>query len=273
MLNLWSIYPGAEVDVLGKLHDYRAWLVTGGPAQDAEREGLPVRVYNGSAVVPLVGPMMRRLSFFAAWLGMTSTDMVRAAVASALADDDIDQVVMVIDSPGGEVAGLAELADLMYAADKPIVAVVEGMAASAAYYVASQADRILVGRNDLVGSIGTRIMLYDYSKMYAEAGVEAVPIDTGRFKSAGAIGTEITEEQRADFQRIVDFYFGDFVNAVARGRNLSTDDVRQVGDGRMFTPVEALAAGLIDGVGGIADVLTAEPPRRSTQSARARLRV
>lgn len=253
----WSICPLRERDTMARLTAYARYCAekgidadgpTAGPAGDAARDGLPIRLDNGLAVVSLMGTMLRRAGPVARFFGFVGSDSVRLAVESALADPDIERILLRVDSPGGSVSGLDQLGDVVAGADKPIVTVVDGMAASAAYYVASQTKRIMVGRSDLVGSIGTRMMLYDYSKMFEKEGIEAVPIDTGEFKSAGAVGTKITDAQRADFQRIVDFYFADFLAAVSRGRGMSEDDVRKIADGRMFTPQEAMASRLIDGV-------------------------
>jgi protease-4 len=85
--------------------------------------------------------------------------------------------------------------------------------------------------------------------MAANEGIEVIPIDTGEFKSAGAIGTKITDRQKADFQRIVDQFFADFVSAVARGRGMPEQSVRELADGRMFiASTEAINNGLVDAI-------------------------
>ena len=273
----WSIYTGAERDVLARVAIYAQHCIrngiSAGPALDAERDALPVQVAGTTALVDLKGLMIRSAPPWASFFGITGTDQVRQAIEAADADPDIEQIVMRVDSPGGSVAGLAELSDAIKSTTKPIVAHVEGIAASAALWVVSQADRITVGRMDLVGSIGVRVLLFDLSKAFKEAGIEAVVIDTGEFKSAGVEGTEITENQRADFRRIVDFFFDDFVGAVAEGRGLTEKQVRTIADGRMFTPAEAIASGLIDGISSIDEVMAAfhVKPLRKTSASRARL--
>ncbi len=148
------------------------------------------------------------------------------------------------------------------------------MVASAAYWVASQADRIYSHRLDLIGSIGVRIMLYDMHRLFEKEGVEAVPIDTGEFKSAGAEGTEITENQRADFQRIVDAYFAAFLDVIERGRALSGDRLKAVADGRIFTAPEALEQGLIDGIQTFEQTMQQlQQPLRASRRATAEARI
>jgi len=168
-------------------------------------------------------------------------------------------VLWVIDSPGGSVDGLVELADTVQAVKqvKPIIAQVDGMMASAALYAAAGATEIYAGKRDLIGSIGTRIMLYDFSEMFSNEGVKAIPIDTGEHKSAGAMGTEITEEQQAEFQRIVDGYFSDFMATLQNGRGISQKELKPLADGRVFfAEEEPLEAGLIDGIQSLEQTLS-----------------
>ena len=253
--------------------------VTQGPAEDAERDGQPIQVVGNTAVIPVSGPMIKSGGWFARWMGFASTSEITQAVKSALSDKDIDNIVLVMDTPGGSVSALAELGDTVKAAaqSKNVIAQVDGLTASAGYYVASQANKIYANRMDLIGSIGTRIDLYDYSKAFDQAGIEAIPVNTGDHKSAGMMGTEITKEQRAEFQRIVDGFFEDFKNTVIQGRGMSEKEFNAVADGRVFFAHEAIDLGLIDGVQGIEQTLSelVEMPSsgRSTQTARRRLSI
>jgi len=215
-------------------------------------DSLPLQVRDGVGVVPVQGPIMRAGGgLLAALLGIVGTDDMRRAVQAAAQRDDVREIVLRINSPGGSVEGLAELSDAVLNArqSKRVTAQVDGMAASAAYHVASQATRITAGRMDMVGSIGVRLMVADTSRMAANEGVKMIPVDTGEFKSAGAPGTEVTERQQADFQRIVDQHFADFVGAVARGRGMTEPQVRELADGRMFiASTEAMPNGLVDAI-------------------------
>ena len=145
------------------------------------------------------------------------------------------------------------------------------MLASAGYYIAAGATNIYANRMDLIGSIGTRIMLYDYSEYFNELGIKAIPIDTGEHKSAGAEGTEITEAQQAEFQRIVDGYFDDFISVINRGRTIP--DLDSLADGRVFFAADAVKNGLIDGIKSLDETLKqTQPATHSTRQARARLK-
>lgn len=211
---------------------------------------IPLLTVDGLAIINVSGPISKKPDIFMSIFGGSSSELIIEAFKAAVSDSSIKQILMVIDSPGGTVDGLSELGDVIFNArkKKPVTAQVTGLAASAAYYVASQATTIFVQRTDLVGSIGTRMSLVDASEAFEKEGIKIIPIDTGEFKSAGEFGTEITDAQIAEFQRIVNFFFDDFVNAIVRGRNITERRVRALADGRMFTPDQALESKLIDGV-------------------------
>lgn len=251
--------------------------INAGPAQDAERTGLPLRVRGSTALVSTIGPMMKDPGIWS-YFGVASTSATRAALLSAGADADIETIVWRVDTPGGSVDGLAETADAVaqVARVKPVIVQVDGIAASAGLYVTAPATEIRAGRMDLIGSIGTRMTLYDYSKAFEDAGIRAIPIDTGEFKSAGEIGTEITDEQIADFKRIVDGYFADFKAMLMAGRGLDQQQFEAVSDGRVWLTSDALKLGLVDKVATLEQTLAeldAGARGRSTSSAHARLKL
>lgn len=269
--NVWAIEPTAfdrYVRMAAKLSSMDLSSV------EAQMDQGP-RIQGGVARIPVRGPLVKSVGFIEAILGFSSTTSIQQMVEQAAADESVKNIVLEVDSPGGSVSGLAELADAIFAAkdEKPVIAQVDGMAASAGYLIASQATEIFAGREDMVGSIGVRLMLYDFSKLFESEGVEAVPIDTGEFKSAGAMGTEITEAQRADFQRIVDIYFDGFIDAITRGRSMSESAAREVGDGRMFVGQEAVDLGLVDGIQTLRDTLSNLATRQTNRRAAARVRV
>ncbi len=246
--NLWMVDPSKVADVVrDAMH-----------ANDARRMGVESRIDSpslmsisgGIAVIDVFGPLVKRPDVFDIMFGSTSTQAIEAAIREAAAEESVKSIMMRIDSPGGSVDGLAELGDAIFQArdQKPVIAQITGMAASAGYYVASQATKIFAQRMDMVGSIGTVFSLIDASKAFEEAGLEVVTIDTGEFKSAGEFGTEITDRHKAEFQKIVDGFFNDFISVIVRGRGISEKKVREAADGRMFFAEEAVSLGLIDGI-------------------------
>ena len=263
----WAMESNAFLRMIGSAH--AAMPLVQIEATTKIDDQIPLQISNGMGVIRIRGVMDKMPSFFLSFFGGCSTMMIRRAVEEAAKNDAVEEILLIIDSPGGSVDGLAELADAVLAArkEKPVIAQVDGMAASAAYEIASQAHFVYAQRMDLIGSIGTRIWLYDYSKMFAEEGVEPVPIDTGEFKSAGMEGTVITKNQRADFQRIVDAYFDDFLNSITRGRNMARKDIEKVADGRIFTADEAIKNNLIDGISTVSETMSRIRAAQNTRRA------
>ena len=180
-----------------------------------------------------------------------STVLARRKLRLALADPEIDAIALVIDSPGGTSAGTAELADDIYAGrdTKPILTYFEDLGASAAYYAGSQASLVRSNRAAFIGSIGTVLVLVDSSQAAENAGLKVHVISTGDFKGAGVPGAEITADQLANFQQLVDSHQKLFAAAVRRGRDMSATQLKSVSDGRVFIAEEAMEIGLIDGIG------------------------
>lgn len=241
--NLWSIDEASMTAAIAQIRS------TSQAKSVAQIEGPSVA--GGVMTIPVRGVLTKNRTIFQSVLGGISTREIMEAVQVAANDRAVKAIVLDVESPGGNTEGLGEAADAIFQArrQKPVLALVDGFAASAAYYLASQANAIFVRHSqDMVGSIGTRLLLLDASKMFEDAGLEVVVIDTGEFKSAGALGTKITDSQREYFREIVNAHFSDFVMAVQRGRNMSREDVLKAADGRMFLAERARGLGLIDGV-------------------------
>jgi protease-4 len=170
-------------------------------------------------------------------------------------DDRVRAVLVAIDSPGGSVAGgealhaaLARLAER-----KPVVAVMGGTAASAGYMVALPAARVFAREATVTGSIGVILQTFDTSELLARLGVRGEALTSGAFKDQPSPFRPLTEEGRAQLQRVVRDLHGQFVAKVAAGRNLPEERVRELADGRVFTGREAVELGLVDALGGEAE--------------------
>lgn len=213
------------------------------------------------AQVPIRGVMIKGIGPDAGDYGAVDTRLVRFAVDAAALDPEIASVLLVIDTPGGSVDGIAELADAIYAArqNKPVRAQVDGMMASAGFYVGSQAETIAAQRMDLIGSVGAAIRLYDYSGLFQDLGIEAVPIDTSPYKSTGMMGTKITGPQRDYLGELVDGIFADFLRMVRRGRGatMTAVDLEHISDARLHIAPHARALGMIDTVQTLEETLAA----------------
>jgi signal peptide peptidase SppA len=209
-----------------------------------------VRDRDGAvAVVTLHGIMAQRRLPGASTGGGADSEKVGRAIDKAAADTATKAIILHIDSPGGSVAGTAELAGKVgeAAARKPVIAQVDSEAASAAYWVASQATEIVSTPGGLVGSIGVVSLHEDISAMLEQEGVKTTLISAGKYKVEGNPFAPLDDEARAHFQSIVDGIYGDFVAAVAAGRGVTAKTVEaSYGQGRVLPAKRALAAGMID---------------------------
>lgn len=162
-------------------------------------------------------------------------------------------VVVRVDSPGGAVAPSQEIADAVWRLHekKPVVASLGNVAASGGYYVASAANVIVADPGTLTGSIGAIMELRNFTQLADKLGVGEAVVKSGKFKDVGHPLRPLTEEERGLLQAMVDDVLGQFVDAVARGRGMDAARVRALADGRLYSGRQAVAAGLVDELGGL----------------------
>jgi signal peptide peptidase SppA len=186
------------------------------------------------------------------WFADSDYAAIRASVKRALADPSVRTVDLVIDSPGGSVLGLPETADVIHAANrvKPVRAFVTGIAASAAYWLASQASTITLTQSGEVGSIGVLDLHADISKALDNAGVKLTAVTAGEHKTERAPFVPLSDEARAHMQTEVNRWYGDFLSAIRRGRGARVSASSNYGAGRMLSSRDALTAGMVDFIGG-----------------------
>jgi capsid assembly protease len=235
--------------------------------------------FGAVAVIPIRGVISRRANLMAQMSGPggTSVEKLTSQFRAALADGSVKAIVFDVDSPGGTVEGVPELAEEIYKSrgQKKSVAVANGMAASAAYWLASAAGELVVAPSGQVGSIGVFMSHDDFSKALEQAGIKTTFISAGKYKVDGNQSEPLTDSAREDMQAKVDAFYGMFVKSVARGRRVSQDDVRGgFGQGRMVLAAAAVKEGMADRVATMDDTLArlgasdANPPRISSNENR-----
>ena len=224
-----------------------------GGAHHAQGPGFEL-LAGGVALIEIIGTITKYGSSLSANPG---TLRLRKAVRAAVADRSVSAIVLKIDSPGGNVAGTDDLAREIAAAVtvKTVVAYIEDMGASGAYWLASQATRVVANATAKIGAIGVYGVLYDYSAKAEREGIAVHVIKTGEFKGVGVPGTVITKEQLAEAQRTVTSLNAVFMEAVAAGRQLSAKTVASLADGRVHIGADAAALGLIDAVETLEETL------------------
>lgn len=220
------------------------------------------------AVIPIYGTIHEHAGMLAESSGGVSVDAIRAGLRAALGEPGVGSILLDVDSPGGSVMGVPELAAEILRArgSKPVVALANSLAASAAYWIASAADEVWVTPSGQVGSIGVYLAHVDMSKAYDDAGVKVSLISAGKYKVEGNEYEPLGDDARGALQALVDEYYEMFVAGVAQGRAVSATTVRGgFGEGRLVTAKAAKAAGMVDGIGTLD-----EAAGRAARLARAR---
>ena len=267
LLGAWSIEPvrfkqmydlavAVDLAALAERHAGPA-RATGrhvGPAED-EDPGYTL-LGNGVAYVAIHGPMSKATSCFEEMFGGASTVRVRRAVRLAGEDPNVKGLVVEYDTPGGTVAGTAQLsAELAcFRLTKPLVSWIPDLCCSAGYWCASQADHIVCGPTACVGNIGAYAVLEDTTGEQAQRGVKFRVVSTGPYKGLGADGA-VTEELVADLQRELDVVHELFVDSVAAGREMDRGVAATVSDGRAHVGRDAVRLDLADQVGSFDDAI------------------
>lgn len=215
----------------------------------------PFAFSNGTAVIPIHGTLINRYGGY--YFGyITGYNFIRRQMAQAAVDDDVERIIFDVNSGGGQAAGCFELAEEIFAMEKPTLAVVDASCYSAAYALASGADQISVIPSGGAGSIGVVAMHVDVSKMMADIGITISLVTAGAHKADGHPYAELSDEVRADIQASVDQAYDMFVGLVARNRGLDEKAVRDT-EARCYSAQDALTHGLIDAVATPTQAVTA----------------
>lgn len=175
-----------------------------------------------------------------------------------ISDQNNKGLLLFINSPGGGVYESDELylkvKEYQEKTKRPVYAYFGSVAASGGYYVSASADKIVANRNSWTGSIGVTIgTLFDFSQLLEDYGIKSQTITSGPNKAMGSNFDELTTEQRAIFQSLIDEAYGQFVGIVAEEREMDLDIVKKIGDGRIYTANQALENGLIDKIASFDD--------------------
>ena len=212
-------------------------------------ERKPYAVVDGVAVIEIGGVLVHQEDWLSFWLGETGYDRIRGAFDMALTDPSAQAIVFHVNSPGGVVAGCFDLAEHILASrgKKPMAAILDEEAYSAAYALACVADKIIVPKTGGTGSIGVVMMHVDITKGLEEIGVKVTTIQYGARKTDHYPTTPLSDEARARFQAEVDVLGEMFVDLVSRARGLKPDAVRKT-EAACFLGQAGVDIGLADAV-------------------------
>ncbi len=206
-------------------------------------------VVEGIAIIPVQGTLVQKLGTLRPYSGMTGYDGIRACFLRALNDGEVKAICLDIDSPGGEVAGCFDLVDEIYAArgSKPVWAILSESAYSAAYALASAADKIIVPRTGGVGSVGVIVMHVDWSQKIKNDGLQVTIITYGDRKAESNPYEPLSETARKAIQSDIDEMGRLFVSTVSRNRGITEKTVRDT-EAACFLGADGVQLGLADQV-------------------------
>ncbi len=231
----------------------------GAVRRPVDRLSRPVARQAGAiAVLPLRGPIAQRMNLMTQVSGGTSTEVFSQRLAMVMNEPSIKAVVIDVDSPGGTVFGVDELASELFhfRGTKPIIAQVNSMMASAAFWIGAAADEVVITPGGLMGSVGVFLPHTDTSQRDEKEGVKTTLISAGRFKTEGASHEPLGDEARESLQGIVDSVFDRMVKSIARSRDVSAATVRNgFGEGRVVTSAKAVELGMADRVSTLKETL------------------
>jgi len=257
----WAILP----QKLAQLEEIVARHVAG---EKLEAEEIQARIHgaqrppdrrvNAVAVLPLFGTIFPRANMMTDMSGATSAERFGAQFAELVQDPEISAIVLDVDSPGGQVGGIDELSRQIFEArgTKPIVAVANHTMASAAYWIGTAADELIITPSGEVGSIGVFAVHRDMSAAMEKEGIKFSFIKEGKYKTEGNPYEPLAEEARAAIQTRVSEIYDTFAEAVARNRGVNPAIVRNgFGEGRMVGASQAVKMGMADRVGTLDETI------------------
>lgn len=227
--------------------------------KNEERSQLQVPDSPGIAVLPIQGSIFPKANLLTEFSGGTSIEKLMSDFNTLMSEDNVKGILLDIDSPGGSADMIQEMADVIYSARqlelKPIWATANSMAASAAYYLGSQAEKLFMTPSGTVGSIGVISIHTDESGLDAKEGLKRTVLTVGENKGLGHPYAPLDDKaKQIKLEEMTEIY-NDFVSSVARGRGVSTDEViEHYGKGRVYKSRSALEKGMVDGVKTISAV-------------------
>ena len=260
---IWAIRPGKLEEITAVVEKYLAGerpdFLEAAKARGGNGVDEPGYTMHGSvARIPVIGTLGKRMNLFSNMSGGESYDRVGQRLQAALADPNVEAVLLDIDSPGGPVDGVQTLADKVLVArdKKPVVAYTDGDMASAAYWVGSAASKVMASPTAMVGSIGVAGTHFDRSAQDAIVGVKRTVISSGKYKRVASDAEPLSPEGKDYLQQMSDTYYQLFLQSVGKNRGLPAGVVHaQMADGRDFVGRQALDAGLVDQIGSMEEAL------------------
>jgi signal peptide peptidase SppA len=200
---------------------------------------------DGTGVIPIAGVIGKSLSPLEKMTGAVDVSDIGDTIDEYCMNPQVTRIAFQVSSPGGTVTGVEELANKVRNIAKPTMSYTDTEMASAAYWVAAAADKVVASPSSTVGSVGVYMVVADYSEAAKAEGIKMIVIKAGQHKAIGVPGAEVTTEQQAHLQEGVDEIHADFKAAVLKTRKMvKADDM----EGQVFSGKQAAQRGLVTGL-------------------------
>ena len=225
---LWAMEPRRLQTHIAEVSKLAQHVTTKKPAEVSTANQAKVQIdAEGVATIPITGVMMKNVPWYYDALGIaaTSTSATEAQIEALDKNNEVKAIVLDVESPGGSIAGVERLAHAIANTEKPIFAHGSEIMASAAYWVASQADKISANKTTEIGSVGVYRVIVDSSQAAEKAGHKVHVIRSGQHKGATIDGAPIEDDQLKEEQRLINQAAAMFSGTVANGRNLPLEQV------------------------------------------------
>lgn len=271
----WAIHPPKAQEILGYLEARMSGEFSEEARMDPNKRRRTQQKSGAISVINVHGAIANRAGLMdGESLGTgTSAERLENDIRAAVNDESVKAIVLDVNSPGGSAAGTPELASAIreMRGSKPIVAQVNALAASAAYWIASSADEIVATESSQVGSIGVISVHESIAKMLEDEGVEETIISAGKYKAEGNPFEPLDSEAQEHMQSMVNKYYTMFLDAIAAGRGVDKETIEsEFGQGRVKLAAEAKKAGMIDRIGTMRETLerlgAEDQPRAAARS-------
>lgn len=244
----WAIHPAKLDEIMAVLQSKHNGIVLemAEQSKQSESQDRNYSVKDGIAEIVINGTLSKRANIIQAISGGTSYQTIQNQIKKAESDPAVKGIFYNTDSPGGNVDGMFNTADMIFNTKKPSLAFADGLMASAAFIMGSGADYVVASdRSAEIGSLGVLAVMMDKSKKYEKEGIKPHVFSAGQYKAAGNPYQPMSDKDAAHIQEKLDYMYTIAIDAVARNRNVSAKHLVNLG-ADVFIGEQAVNAGLID---------------------------
>ena len=232
------------------------------PSEVEEISGLLKPKFYGSSegigVVHIYGPIMIEPPISSFSLETRGADFIVETIEDFTEDKRVKALLVRVNSPGGAIAASQEIYEALWRfrqSGRPVVASMGDLAASGGYYISSAANFIMANPGTITGSIGVIFNISNFKELMSKIGMKQEVLKSGEFKDIGSYSRDMTASEKELIQTMIDEFYEQFLEAIARGRDKDIEKIRTLADGRVITGEQALESGLIDGLGSFSEAI------------------